>query len=63
MKKLYKSALLVSLSATATLAFARAKQIDWRNAAPLAAIAVLSSVLGGLAALFCARFMKASERM
>jgi uncharacterized membrane protein YfcA len=36
-------------TASATLAFTRAGQIDWRNAMPLAAIAVFSSVLGGLA--------------
>ncbi len=34
---------------SATLAFARARMIDWRSAAPMAAIAAIGSVLGALA--------------
>lgn len=36
-------------TASATLAFARAGQIRWRDAAPMAVVAVFASILGGLA--------------
>lgn len=36
-------------TASATLAFTRAGQIRWREAAPMAVVAVIASVLGGLA--------------
>lgn len=36
-------------TASATWAFARAGQIQWQNAAPMAAIALISAMIGGLA--------------